>query len=267
MTPITCSILTYNEAGRIRTALTHATQWADEVLILDKHSTDETVAIARLFDKVRVVDVGFSPQGFEDYIANYQFGAHDWTWVFTPGEVPTRGVIEAARRLITDAVDVVLIAHKCYSFGIHHPASPWGWSYQPRLFHRGRAKIQNQVHAAVLFEQNRVAVVPDQERNHVLHQTHATASAFIRTHADYMQAENLHGDPVALVNRALRTAVACDAQFGAHPELQMQHLAWRIYWYGVALHALERQFNRDVPMEYEDRATSELVKQWTASAI
>ena len=37
---ITASILTYNEGDRIAIAIKHAKLWADEVLVLDKSSTD-----------------------------------------------------------------------------------------------------------------------------------------------------------------------------------------------------------------------------------
>lgn len=44
--PVTVVVLTKNEAGRIRDCLESA-RWADEVLVVDDESTDDTAAIAR----------------------------------------------------------------------------------------------------------------------------------------------------------------------------------------------------------------------------
>ena len=98
--PITCLILTYNEESRIHIALTHALAWADEVIVLDKHSTDSTREIA-LRMGARVHLIPFSRQGHERYEDMIAPATHDWVWHFTPGEVPTRRVIEEARRLLS----------------------------------------------------------------------------------------------------------------------------------------------------------------------
>ena len=44
--PVTVTIITLNEAGHIAAAIDSAA-WADEILVVDSGSTDDTVAIAR----------------------------------------------------------------------------------------------------------------------------------------------------------------------------------------------------------------------------
>lgn len=56
----------YNEAARIGAVLEHATRWADEVVVMDKGSTDGTIEICKKFgDKVRVRTIPFSERGHE----------------------------------------------------------------------------------------------------------------------------------------------------------------------------------------------------------
>lgn len=257
---ITCSILTYNEAKRIRNALGHALKWADEVLVLDKSSTDGTPDIARDLG-ARVHTMPFSKQGHEDYIHMYAQSAHDWTWVFTPGEIPMRSVVTAAREAIAkDDCDVLAIRLKYWSFGIHNANSPWSWSYQPRLFHRRRAVISNVVHNQVGFHPGRIKMCGGD--GFVLHQTHATVGGFLSSHVEYMQAELASGTPDEIIARAARNAESFTGQFRAHPELLPHQLAWRIYWQGVALHAWEKKMNQSVPDQYQARADEFLRTEW-----
>ena len=133
MSKVTCTILTYNEESRVRIALTHALKWADEVLVIDKGSGDNTCDIAREMG-AHVYTIPFSKQGHEDIASYCHYAMHDWVWGFTPGEVPQRKCIENALKLATDDSDVVVIPHKYYSFGQHHKDSPWYYSGQLRLF-------------------------------------------------------------------------------------------------------------------------------------
>jgi len=257
-TPITCTIRTYNEGGRIKNALTHALKWADEVIVLDKESTDDTQRIAELMG-ARVITIPFSQQGHEDYVQNYQYGTHDWTWDFTPGEVPMKSVIEAARSVISETVDVVAIRHKYFSFGIHSEHSPWSWSYQPRLFSKSRAKIRNVVHQHIETTKHSI-LCPG--HGYVLHQTHATVESFLRSHTEYMTAELASGTPDEIIARAMRSADSFASQLNAHPELFGHKMAWRLYWQGVALHAWEKKQGVNVPAEYQQRADDFLKQEW-----
>ena len=50
--PVTATLITFNEAANIQAAL-ESLSWADEIVVVDSESTDDTVAIARRFtDKV-----------------------------------------------------------------------------------------------------------------------------------------------------------------------------------------------------------------------
>lgn len=259
--PVTCIILAYNEAARIRFAVTHALQWADEVVVVDKSSTDDTREIATSLG-ARVAVIPFSRQGFECIATMVAQASHDWVWVFTPGEVPTKGCIAAGLRLVGDSLDLVYVPMHYFSFGIHHPASPWAGGHHPRLYHRQRVTFTGRAHDALRAQ--RVAKIEYGEDCFVLHQTHATAESFMRSHTDYMAGEAALDTPEVCINRAIRQSAAYDQVFRTHPDLLPHQLAWKLYWYGVALHAWERA-TESIPEAYRRRAQEMLTKEWFPS--
>ncbi len=254
---ITCLLTTYNEWHRIESFLKHATQWADEVLVCDKGSTDHTQGRAKLHG-ARVVDVPFSLQGHENNVRNIAMCKHDWVFLMTPGETPTRELIQTVKAKITmagDGVDVFGIPKKLYSFGIHDPRSPWSIGCQPMLFHRHRATITNRVHANITG--GRFHAIPYSDTCHVLHPTHATVTDFLRSHFDYILAESEGQTPDELLNSALKNLNCTD--FGNHArELFGHECAWKLYWLGCCLAAWSKKEGRDVPAQYRALTESAL---------
>ncbi len=259
MTKITCCILTYNEAERIRIALTHAFKWADEVCVIDKGSTDETRTIAEnLGAKVYVMN--YTRQGHEDLVQYSSFASNDWLWCFTPGEVPTKALIERGRELVySGKYDLIRVPMMYFSFGIHHEKSPWSWSLQPRLYNRKHVVFSGQAHNPIGAE--RFFNIEPTEHIYVLHQTHSDAQGFMRAHADYMINEANQGTPEEAMARAMAWIGRFDEAFKANQELIPQAWGWKIYWLGVLLHAWERQAP-SVKKQYKERAEKFLVNEW-----
>ncbi|MBW1744391.1 MAG: glycosyltransferase family 2 protein, partial [Deltaproteobacteria bacterium] len=78
MSKISAYIIAYNEAAKIRAAI-ESISWADEVLVVDSHSTDGTTEIAHSMG-ARVVQVSFI--GFGD-LRNQAVAACAHDWVFS----------------------------------------------------------------------------------------------------------------------------------------------------------------------------------------
>jgi len=256
---ITALILTYNEAKRIKIAVSHALKWADEVCVVDKSSTDGTREIAEGLGSV-VHTIPFSRQGHENVEDLVKFAANDWVWGFTPGEVPTRKLVELAKAKVSDDVDCILIPHMIYSFGDHSRFSPWSISGQPRLIHRKRVRFTGLAHAPI--RAIRTAHIPYDADCHVLHQTHANSTAFIAAHQDYAANEVINGTPEEVMEKAMKNYVAQDELFSVDPAMKAQWLAWKIYWLTVALQSIEADRNRDIAAEYAERAAKMSASEW-----
>jgi glycosyltransferase involved in cell wall biosynthesis len=260
--PISCTIGTYNEEARIARALRHATQWADEVVVIDKSSTDATAEIARHMG-AKVVTVPFSRQGHEDVISIAKIPTHDWIFYFTPGEVPTRKLIaEMKIAAASDIHAIICVPVLFWSFGINSSHSTWRNCYQPRAYHRRRATITNTVHGNFACRENERASVPFVEDCFLIHQTHQGAPEFIRSHVDYIAAEVQTSDLEAKLTEARHNIACNDAAFAADSSIEIHKHAWKFYWHGVAMSCLDALRNRNVSLEYTARAQMLLDNEW-----
>jgi glycosyltransferase involved in cell wall biosynthesis len=244
MVKITCSILTYNEEKRIRTALAHARQWADEVLVLDKSSTDSTRTLAETAG-ARVIDIGFSNQGEENPAELIQLASHDWIWGFTPGEVPTRSLVEKAKTLLSTPnahnIDIVRVPIRFLTFGKVHPVlgQPWALGNQGRIFNKKTAKFRHLVHAHYIPTRDTVSI-PFDEVTYVLHPTHIDAKKFIEATRSYVFAEVKQREDHK--QRAIEAMALADQFDDIWTRLGDEGLeekaAWKTYHYMLALACL-----------------------------
>jgi glycosyltransferase involved in cell wall biosynthesis len=96
---LTVTVITRNEAANIRAVL-GSVAWADEILVVDSRSTDETVELARgAASKVIVRDwPGFSAQ--KNFAAEQ--AAHDWILSVDADERVTPDLAVEVQRLLAD---------------------------------------------------------------------------------------------------------------------------------------------------------------------
>ena len=79
MSKVSCYIIAFNEGNKIRPAIESVIEWADEVLVCDSHSTDDTAEIA-LELGARVVQLDFDGFG---KLRNDAIGHCKHTWIFS----------------------------------------------------------------------------------------------------------------------------------------------------------------------------------------
>ena len=269
--PISFVAGVYNEENRIRFTIEHAIRWADEVVILNKSSTDRTREICLEYgERVRVVDVPFTPRGHDDVVAYSKIPRYDWIFFGTASEVPTRKLIAVIRQILAKTrgeLDLVYVPRKYYSFGIHDPRSPWSWSYFPFLVNRKKAIIRNQIHFnyAPRDPQNTLAI-PYADDCCVYHCTHTTAEEYLRAMTDYFVAEAATcADPDARMRECFQNIALFEERLRTGGEQLMGHyLAWPIYWLGTALFLWEKKRGFDVRRYYRELMTNVLRDEWQA---
>jgi glycosyltransferase involved in cell wall biosynthesis len=137
MSKISAYIIAYNEAEKIRAAI-ESTSWADEVLVVDSHSTDGTTEIAQSMG-ARVVQVPFV--GFGD-LRNQAIAACTYDWIFSldADERCTDEVRDEILNIVQsdDSSDVYYVPRKNFFMGRWIKHSGYYPDYrQPQLFRKG----------------------------------------------------------------------------------------------------------------------------------
>lgn len=142
-------LITRNEATNIAECLA-SVSWADEIVVVDSGSTDDTVAIAREFTpQVYSLDwPGFGPQ--KNRALSYATG--DWVFSIDADErVSPELRIELERAMQRGEADgyfIPRLSQFCGHF-VHH--SGWRPDYVLRLFRRGQARFSDSlVHESVI---------------------------------------------------------------------------------------------------------------------
>ena len=100
MPKLSVTVITKNEAADLGAALA-SVAWADEIVVVDSHSTDDTVAIARQYtDRVVVHDwLGYIEQ--KNYAAS--LASHDWILSLDADERVTPELAEEIRATLRRA--------------------------------------------------------------------------------------------------------------------------------------------------------------------
>lgn len=137
MTRVSVYIIAYNEAEKVAQAV-RSVAWADEVVLVDSHSSDGTAEIAAQLG-ARVVQVDF--KGFGD-LRNRAIDACSHPWIFSldADERCTPEVADEIRRITADpgSADVWRVPRRNYFMGRWIRHSGWYPNFrQPQLFRRG----------------------------------------------------------------------------------------------------------------------------------
>src|SRR5437870_6199916 len=138
-------VLTYNEEAKVREAL-ESVSWADEIVVLDSHSTDRTESICREYtDKVYQCDF----EGFGK-LRNHALGllTHDWVLSIDADERATdelRKEIQAVLSQGPDA-DAFFVPRKNLFMGRWIRHCGWYPDYrQPQLFRKSRMRYREEL--------------------------------------------------------------------------------------------------------------------------
>ena len=143
MNKVSVYVIAYNEAEKIAATL-ESVAWADELVLIDSHSTDATIEIAEKMG-ARVVQVAF--KGFGD-LRNQAILACSHDWIFsldadercTPeAQVEIQAVVNSP-----DSGDAYFVPRRNFFMGRWIQHSGWYPNYrQPQLFRKGAMHYDN----------------------------------------------------------------------------------------------------------------------------
>lgn len=137
--PVTATVITLNEAANLRAALA-SLSWADEIIVVDSESRDDTAAIAREFtDRVIV-------RPWPGYVAQKNFAAgqasHDWIFSLDADERVSPVLAGEIKALIEGGPSApgYRVPRVTFHLGRWLRSTDWYPDYQLRLYDRRRAR-------------------------------------------------------------------------------------------------------------------------------
>lgn len=187
----------YNEEKRIEYALA-SLEWCDEIILLDKYSTDHTVELARKYgEKVKVFfmkNTEAYDSGEWDYMMEHCQGK--WIIRFTASDIIHPVLAKNIISLISAPsfdYDIINVPFRRYVLGLESNRSPWYSKVCPMIFRKSVLSIdKNNVHGALCYS-GRTYSMDNHEQYCMYHLTHETVDIMMSRHLRYWRGE-INGD-------------------------------------------------------------------------
>jgi len=181
----------YNEEARIEATLRCA-MWCDEIVVMDKQSTDRTQEIARRYTD-RVYEIPYSDFDPNELQRIVDHASCEWIIWLTPSDVLHPDLANRIRDLTEREdfdYDVIHVPFRRYVLGLETRRSPWYSELHPAVFRKRVVKIRHDdVHGAIDFETSKHFKMPNSNEYCMYHLTHETADILMERSLRYCRAE------------------------------------------------------------------------------
>ena len=188
---ISAVLIVYNEARRLEATL-RCVQWCDEIVVLDRGSTDETQEIARRYTEkcYQLPNVEFEP---EDARVAVDKVSSEWVLAISASDLMDPDLAGELRELTDRAefpYDVIQVPYARFVLGLHGRHSPWYSRSNPSVYRKRILKVRkDSVHGAVVLDSERHFVMKASETHCLYHLTHATVDGMMSRNMLYGRAE------------------------------------------------------------------------------
>lgn len=175
---ISALVISYNRANLIETCL-RALSFADELLVVDKSSTDGTLEIAQAFAH-RTISVPWSPVVEDTRQFAISQCTHEWVLCLDDDECVSVETGEYLRdELLNPRADVYLLPQRHYILGIHDEQAYYWPEHQARFFRKDAVEILSTVHGGIKPKTDRVYAIPPESGVCMHHLSHASVEQWI----------------------------------------------------------------------------------------
>jgi glycosyltransferase involved in cell wall biosynthesis len=175
---ISAFVVSYNRAAILGTCL-RALSFADEVIVVDKSSTDDSPAVAAAFAD-HVYSVPWSPTVEETRLFALEKCSHDWILFLDDDECLSP---EAARYLQCELeaprADIYALPLRHYVLGEHDERAYYWPEYHVRCFRRGAVEFRPTVHAGLQLHSDRIMKVAPDAGACIHHLSHPDVASWI----------------------------------------------------------------------------------------
>lgn len=174
---ISAFVISYNRADILRATLT-AARFADELIVVDKSSTDGSRGVATGIAD-RVVCLPWSPTVEGTRAEAESFCSHEWIVCLDDDEILSPACAGAFRQFINAGLgDVLRIPIKHHILGRHDDRAHYAGQYLLVLHRRGALTYTSTVHQGV-YASGRQLALPDGADAFVTHLSHPDIASFI----------------------------------------------------------------------------------------
>jgi glycosyltransferase involved in cell wall biosynthesis len=176
--PVSAFVIAYNREHVIGTCL-RALAFADEIIVVDKGSTDGTPAIAEALAD-RVIHVPWSPTVERTRSFALSQCRHDWVLFLDDDEcLNAEAVRFLDAELAAPRADVYRLPLRHYIMGVHDERAYYWPEFHTRAFRRGSVTFSGTVHGGINVLSNRVHTVPADSGACIHHLSHRDVAEFI----------------------------------------------------------------------------------------
>jgi len=182
-----------NEADHLDTCLKSIKDFADEIIIVDMKSTDDSLKIAK---KYGAKIFNYKPMKFVEPARNYALSKATGKWILLldPDEYLSKTLKKEFKKITTRSdVDFVKVPRQNFIFGkwIRH-ANCWP-DYLIRFFKKGAVTWQNEIHSQPVTKGNSLTLL-DSEKLAIKHNNYQNVNQFLLRAIRYssIQADELN---------------------------------------------------------------------------
>jgi len=191
---ISVVINTLNEEKNLPKALASVRDFADEIVVVDMHSDDDTVVIAKRED-AKVYE--HKRTGYVEPARNYAIekAIGDWILILDADEETPKVLKEILKTISTDpgSADYYRLPRKNIIFGKWIKHSRWWPDYNIRFFRKGYV-LWNEIIHSIPVTQGRGADLEAVENNAIIHNNYTTIEQYI----DRLNRYTTHQVPILL---------------------------------------------------------------------
>lgn len=179
----------YNEENRIRYTL-QSLQWCDEIVVIDKSSTDKTVDICKGFGATVFIMNNSNSFDISEY--NYlKKCTGDWILLATASDIIDKSLAMEIRKQIEtlpEDIGCIEVPFMNYVLGIEDERSPWHVNTRMKIFRNGNQVINNDVHGALTLINTKSYTIPN-KFGYFSHLTHVSLDMMLDRHTRYWRGE------------------------------------------------------------------------------
>ena len=171
-------VVAYNRASLIETCL-RSIRFVDELIVIDKSSSDGTRAIAKRYAD-KIVTVPWSPTVEETRSTALALCHHDWVVHLDDDEMLSPEAIAFLSDPHARGVaDVFYLPKKHYILGQFDPAAYYWPEHHPQFFHKGAVSFTPTVHGGVQVHSERVERIAPETGICIHHLSHVDSSQWM----------------------------------------------------------------------------------------